>query len=106
MQYRMHPSISLFPNKEFYDNQIMDGPNVKEKTYERHCLKGTMFGPYSFINVSHGAEQFHNSHSRKNMVEVAVVVEILASLFKGNFLQLTNFWRMTFFYGYLFWFTS
>ncbi|CAK9156532.1 unnamed protein product [Ilex paraguariensis] len=82
VQYRMHPSISLFPNKEFYDNQIMDGPNVKEKTYERLFLKGTMFGPYSFINVSHGVEQFHNSHSRKNMVEVAVVAEILASLFK------------------------
>ncbi|CAK9150158.1 unnamed protein product [Ilex paraguariensis] len=82
VQYRMHPSIGLFPNNEFYYRQIMDGPNVKEKKYERRFLKGTMFGPYSFICVSHGKEQFDDNHSRKNMVEVAVVAEIIASLFQ------------------------
>ncbi|XP_019158454.1 PREDICTED: probable helicase MAGATAMA 3 [Ipomoea nil] len=28
IQYRMHPSISLFPNKKFYDEKVMNGPNV------------------------------------------------------------------------------
>ncbi|KAH7852774.1 hypothetical protein Vadar_029088 [Vaccinium darrowii] len=84
VQYRMHPSISLFPNKEFYEGKILDGPNVKEQTYERHFLRGSMYGSYSFINVSHGKEEFDSRHSRKNMVEVAVVSEMVASLFKES----------------------
>ncbi|KAH7852474.1 hypothetical protein Vadar_025206 [Vaccinium darrowii] len=84
VQYRMHPSISLFPNREFYESKILDGSNVKEKTYERHFLQGSMYGSYSFINVSHGKEEFDSKHSRKNLVEVAVVSEIVASLFKES----------------------
>jgi senataxin len=38
VQYRMHPSISLFPNREFYDKQISDAPNVKERNYEKRFL--------------------------------------------------------------------
>ncbi|KAI8018684.1 putative helicase MAGATAMA 3 [Camellia lanceoleosa] len=84
IQYRMHPSISLFPNREFYDNMISDGPNVKERTYERRFLQGSMYGSYSFINVSYGQEDFDNGHSTKNMVEVAVAADIVARLFKES----------------------
>ncbi|KAH7852086.1 hypothetical protein Vadar_020463 [Vaccinium darrowii] len=83
-QYRMHPSISLFPNKEFYESKILDGPNVKEQTYERRFLQGGMYGSYAFINISHGREETDSRYSMKNMVEVAVVSEILASLFKES----------------------
>ncbi|KAK2967368.1 hypothetical protein RJ640_027034 [Escallonia rubra] len=82
VQYRMHPSISLFPNEEFYDKQILDGPNVKERTYDMRFLNGNMFGSYSFINVAKGREEFGNGHSPRNMVEVAVVAEIVAGLYK------------------------
>ncbi|KAG6620178.1 hypothetical protein I3842_Q076300 [Carya illinoinensis] len=54
VQYRMHPSISLFPNREFYDNQISDGPT----------------------------EELGGGFSSKNMVEAAVVSEIVSNLFK------------------------
>ncbi|KAF5957926.1 hypothetical protein HYC85_005151 [Camellia sinensis] len=84
IQYRMHPSISMFPNREFYDNMISDGPNVKERTYERPFLQGSMYGSYSFINVSYGQEGFDNRHSTKNTVEVAVAADIVARLFKGT----------------------
>ncbi|XP_028125769.1 uncharacterized protein LOC114322616 isoform X1 [Camellia sinensis] len=84
IQYRMHPSISMFPNREFYDNMISDGPNVKEGTYERLFLQGSMYGSYSFINVSYGQEGFDNRHSTKNMVEVAVATDIVARLFKES----------------------
>ncbi|KAF5957929.1 hypothetical protein HYC85_005154 [Camellia sinensis] len=84
IQYRMHPSISMFPNREFYDNMISDGPNVKERTYERRFLQGSMYGSYSFINVSYGQEDFDNRHSTKNMVEVAVAADIVARLFKES----------------------
>ncbi|KAK9950623.1 hypothetical protein M0R45_006103 [Rubus argutus] len=82
VQYRMHPSISLFPKMEFYDNKIVDGPNVKERNYERCFLKGKMYQSYSFINVANGKDEFNDRYSPKNMVEVAVVSEIVASLYK------------------------
>ncbi|XP_021823824.1 probable helicase senataxin isoform X2 [Prunus avium] len=82
IQYRMHPSISLFPNREFYDNQILDGPNVNERSYEKCFLQGKMFQSYSFINVANGKDEFDHGHSRKNTVEVAVVTEIVARLYK------------------------
>ncbi|KAG5545647.1 hypothetical protein RHGRI_017957 [Rhododendron griersonianum] len=83
MQYRMHPSISSFPNSTFYFNQILDSPHVKRKSYERQYLQGSMFGPYSFINVIGGKEEKDDAeHSRRNMVEVAVVVKILQNLYK------------------------
>lgn len=83
IQYRMHPSISLFPNNRFYNKQILDGPNVKERTYEKRFLEGYMFGSYSFINIACGEEMSDNC-SHKNMAEVAMVAEIIASLFNGN----------------------
>ena len=42
-----------------------------------------MYGTYSFINVIGGREKDDNGHSRKNMVEVAVVLKILRNLYKG-----------------------
>lgn len=82
----MHPSISSFPNREFYHNQIMDGPNVLDKSYEKHYLPGPMFGAYSFISISNGKEIYDDlGHSRKNMDEIAVILEILRSLFGGMF---------------------
>ncbi|CAK7338866.1 unnamed protein product [Dovyalis caffra] len=87
MQYRMHPSISLFPNEQFYGGLIRDAPNVKERNYQRQFLQGNMYGPYSFINVASGKEQMNDRRSKKNLVEVAVVSEIVASLFKGMHLS-------------------
>ncbi|KAJ9679688.1 hypothetical protein PVL29_021573 [Vitis rotundifolia] len=84
LQYRMHPSISLFPNQEFYNNRISDAPNVKERSYKRCFLQGDMYGSYSFINVAYGKEEQSNSHSTRNMVEVVAVSEIVAKLFKES----------------------
>ncbi|CAL8090382.1 unnamed protein product [Prunus armeniaca] len=83
MQYRMHPSISLFPNSNFYNNQILDAPNVKKRSHEKHYLPGSMFGPFSFINVIGGREEKdEDGRSRKNMVEVAIILKILQKLYK------------------------
>ena len=84
MQYRMHPSISVFPNSKFYQNKILDAPNVRTKSYEKYYLPERMFGPYSFINVLGGKEeQDEDGHSLRNMVEAAVVVNIVQRLFRG-----------------------
>ncbi|XP_020084770.1 LOW QUALITY PROTEIN: uncharacterized protein LOC109707703 [Ananas comosus] len=85
VQYRMHPSISMFPNSNFYNSKILDGPNVLSKEYERTYLPDQMYGAYSFINIEHGKEgKDKYGRSLKNMIEVAVVVQILKKLFKAS----------------------
>ncbi|CAA7058231.1 unnamed protein product [Microthlaspi erraticum] len=81
MQYRMHPSISVFPNSEFYGMKILDAPSVRVRSHERKFLPEKMYGPYSFINVAHGREQFGQGYSLKNVVEVSVVAEIVSKLY-------------------------
>ncbi|KAJ0256135.1 p-loop containing nucleoside triphosphate hydrolases superfamily protein [Hirschfeldia incana] len=80
IQYRMHRSISLFPNREFYGMQIQDAPTVKQRNYTKQYLPGKMYCPYSFINISHGEEQYGEGRSLINKVEVAVVSDIIANL--------------------------
>ncbi|XP_010435549.2 PREDICTED: helicase sen1-like [Camelina sativa] len=81
VQYRMHPSISRFPNREFYDGRIKDAANVQEIIYQKRFLQENMFGSFSFINVGRGEEEFGDGHSPKNMVEVAVISEIISELY-------------------------
>ncbi|GMJ04492.1 hypothetical protein HRI_004118300 [Hibiscus trionum] len=81
IQYRMHPWISCFPNACFYDNNILDAATVKHKSYEKHYLPWPMFGPYSFIHVTGREEQDGVAHSRRNMIEVAVVQRLVQTLF-------------------------
>ncbi|XP_056164570.1 uncharacterized protein LOC115681834 [Syzygium oleosum] len=84
IQYRMHPSISLFPTSNFYQNQILDGPNVKSKSYRKSHLAWPMFGPYSFINIPDGREQIGDGGcSLRNPVEVEVISTILRNLYRA-----------------------
>jgi len=73
----MDPSISIFPNFSFYDKQILDGANVTQAGQEREYLPGAMYGPYSFISID-GRED--RGRSKRNMAEVAAILEILCSL--------------------------
>ncbi|CAJ2677794.1 unnamed protein product [Trifolium pratense] len=79
IQYRMHPAISSFPNSCFYLNQILDAPNVIAKNYSKQYLPGQMFGPYSFINIDGGTEEFDD----ENIIEVAVVMKIIRNCFRA-----------------------
>jgi senataxin len=83
-QYRMHPSISLFPNKEFYEEKLVDAPIVTEMNYNRCFLKGKLYGSYSFINIAKGKEQRGRGHSSKNIVEAAVISTVIESLKEGK----------------------
>ncbi|XP_026393453.1 uncharacterized protein LOC113288585 [Papaver somniferum] len=43
-----------------------------------------MFGPYSFISTSDGRDEQDNvAHSRRNMVEVAIILKIVRKLFRA-----------------------
>ncbi|QCD77969.1 regulator of nonsense transcripts 1 [Vigna unguiculata] len=87
VQYRMHPSISLFPNKEFYEERLSDAPFVREINYNRRFLEGKMYASYSFINIAKGKEQKPGrGHGWKNMAEAAAVCKIIESL-ENEFLR-------------------
>lgn len=88
VQYRMHPSISKFPFSNFYDNKVSDGSNVICESYERHYLKGPMYGPYTFINIESGKESKDKyGRSMKNMIEVTAILHIVKSLFEASVTQ-------------------
>nr|XP_043619922.1 uncharacterized protein LOC122591738 [Erigeron canadensis] len=83
VQYRMHPSISFFPNWKFYQNQILDAKNVLCESYEKRYLSGPMFGSYSFINIVGGREEKgDDGQSKRNLVEAAIVIKIVQNLYK------------------------
>lgn len=95
IQYRMHPSISRFPNSMFYDNQILDGQNVKDGSYLKSYLPGKMYGSYSFIDVGDGQDIMESGGtSRKNIVEIDAVFSILGKLSNGTIL-LTSYIVLT-----------
>ncbi|PWA68458.1 UvrD-like Helicase, ATP-binding domain-containing protein [Artemisia annua] len=65
------------------NNQIQDAPNVLSISHEKTYLSGPMFGSYSFINVVGGREEKDdNGRSRRNMVEVAIVLKIVQNLYR------------------------
>ncbi|CAN6583043.1 unnamed protein product [Malus baccata var. baccata] len=61
---------------------------VKSKISEKAVFGRSLFerlvqlGCYSFINIANGKEEFDRGSSQKNMAEVAVVYEIVASLYR------------------------
>ncbi|XP_074323795.1 uncharacterized protein LOC141660706 [Apium graveolens] len=83
IQYRMHPSISRFPNAKFYQNRIMDAEIVISNIYEKRYIPGPMFGTYSFLNISCGREDNSDGHSLKNMLEIAVLLKIIQLLYRA-----------------------
>lgn len=84
VQYRIHPTISRFPNFEFYEGKIVDGLNVIDRAREKHFLRGEIYEPYWVINVDPANEELDRNNSTKNMLEVAMITEIVANLFQGR----------------------
>lgn len=56
---------------------------MSKKATIKRGFEGSMFGSFSFINVGLGKEEFGDGHSPKNIVEVAVISDIISKLFKG-----------------------
>uniref|UniRef100_A0A0D9W8Y6 UvrD-like helicase ATP-binding domain-containing protein n=1 Tax=Leersia perrieri TaxID=77586 RepID=A0A0D9W8Y6_9ORYZ len=82
IQYRMDPRISLFPNVQFYGRRILDGPNVMSTVYNKNYTS-LPFGSYAFINITDGREEKEGTgNSWRNLVEVAVVLHLIQTIFK------------------------
>jgi len=79
IQYRMHPGISSFPSKKFYNGKLIDGPNMASIT-RREWHQSPLFRPYCFFNVVGGThERGKRGVSLLNRAEVDVALCIYAA---------------------------
>ncbi|KAI8912726.1 AAA domain-containing protein [Gorgonomyces haynaldii] len=76
IQYRMHPELSIFPSKHFYNSRLQDAPGMAEK---RRAKWHEKFKPYQCIHVP-GEEKTGGMQSYYNMMEVDIIVGLVKRL--------------------------
>jgi senataxin len=72
-QYRMHPEISLFPSRTFYDGKLLDGGDMaglRKQPWHQSML----LGPYRFFDVQ--GQQQAQGHSLTNMAEINIAMQL------------------------------
>lgn len=79
VQYRMHPDISRFPSAEFYQSQLLDGPNMlvlnKRPWHDDYPLS-----PYRFFDIVSKHQRNELSKSLFNPGEARVALELVEKL--------------------------
>ncbi|KAJ1981526.1 DEAD-box type RNA helicase, partial [Dimargaris verticillata] len=80
IQYRMHPDISAFPSRLFYDSKLRDGLRMAEKQQAVWHQGPTPFPPFCFYNVIEGRETKGRSRSLYNQAEARAILEIVCQL--------------------------
>jgi senataxin len=83
LQYRMHPDISRFPSLHFYENKLLDGAEMAEKSASFH--DHDYLGPYMFFDIADGREQCGRNAATQslcNEFEADAALEILTFLKK------------------------
>ena len=74
-QYRMHPEISSYPSKTFYDGKLKDGPDMA-KLRKRPWHNSPIFAPYRFFDVRGMQEAGAKGRSLINYAELNVAMAI------------------------------
>lgn len=74
-QYRMHPEISLFPSKTFYDSRLKDGEGMAALR-RRPWHHSEIFAPYRFFDVQGMSQAATKGHSLVNVAELNVAMQL------------------------------
>ena len=75
VQYRMHPEISAFPSKAFYDARLVDGPHMANQR-ARPWHKNDVLGPYRFFDVKGFHQSAPKGHSLINHAEIDIAMKL------------------------------
>jgi senataxin len=78
-QYRMHPEISLFPSKSFYDGKLLDGPDMARLRIAPWHAEA-LLGPYRFFDVQGQHQAAPKGHSLINIAEIDVALQLVEKL--------------------------
>lgn len=74
-QYRMHPEISIFPSKTFYDSRLKDGAGMA-KLRARPWHHSKILAPYRFFDVQGMSQAAPKGHSLVNVAELNVAMQL------------------------------
>ncbi|ORY48582.1 P-loop containing nucleoside triphosphate hydrolase protein [Rhizoclosmatium globosum] len=78
IQYRMHPHISVFPSRQFYNSRLLDAEKMDTKCVAQwHSNED--YPTYRFLNVGWGRE-LRERHSLYNPDEIIACVNFVAKL--------------------------
>lgn len=75
MQYRMHPEISKFPSKEFYEGLLQDGADMGQLRLQP-WHQSALLGPYRFFDVKGSQERGPKNQSLVNEEELKVAMQL------------------------------
>lgn len=90
-QYRMHPDISKFPLKQFYNNKVINGPRTSIDTIRPWHKLGHDFGTFRFFDISDGTHRsLEYSQSIINTEEVESIVNMYDILQKNTSIDITE----------------
>ena len=78
-QYRMHPEISAFPSREFYESRLKDGAGMA-KIRARPWHNSSILGPYRFFDVQGMHQSAPKGHSLANIAEVQIAMQLYERL--------------------------
>lgn len=82
IQYRMHPEISVFPSKAFYESKLQDGPDMAELT-RQPWHKYELTRPFKFLSTK-APESPGRFHSIVNKEEANVALALYERLRTDN----------------------
>ena len=83
VQYRMHPLISEFPRRAFYENALTDGPNVSCRPFGE-SLKKLGLRPLTILDIEGMERPVNKSMANESEAEGCMnVVKILLGLMKN-----------------------
>ena len=78
-QYRMHPEISMFPSKSFYDGKLLDGEGMTALR-AKPWHQSEILGPYRFFDVQGTHQSAPRGHSLINIAEIKVALKLYERL--------------------------
>ena len=89
-QYRMHPSISEFPNTHFYEGLLEDGVSPDQRPAPMGMLWPDWESPMAFVPVDGDELLSPDGASKENPAEASWAVKILIGLVEGGEIDLSD----------------